>query len=119
MHITDVTAERACGAGGRLVLPAPVSNVEGHLDRQVVLLDGGEETLERLDAPAVQSLIVLYQQLYRAVFESLGQCLQIRVVSEIAKRNFQPFRTERLGLLQRGNQFGIRLRLPGQPQFCG
>ena len=119
MHITDMSPQRAGGAGGGLVLPVPVANVEGHLDRQVVLFDGGEETLKRLDAPSVQGLVVLYQQMHRALLESLGQRLQVRVVSEVAERDFQPFRTERLGLLQRGNQFGIRLRLPGQPQFCG
>ncbi|MNY65378.1 hypothetical protein D3C86_2026420 [compost metagenome] len=85
MHITDVPTEQPCSAGGGLVLPLPVADIEGHFDRQLVLLDFIEEPLERLDTATVQGLVVLYQQLHGTVAEQAGEGLQVAVVGEVTQ----------------------------------
>src|SRR5471030_3293346 len=119
MHVTDMPTEQPRGAGGGLVLPLPVADVEGHFDRQVVLLVFIEETLERFDAPAVQGLVVFDQQLHRALAQLPRQRLEIVVVGEVAEGDFQPFGAECLGPLQGYGQLGIGFRLTGEPQLNG
>ncbi|MNS26885.1 hypothetical protein D3C86_1663980 [compost metagenome] len=95
----------------------PIADIEGHLDRQVVLLDLSEKALEGFDAPAVQGLVVFHQQLHGAGVQQPGEEVQVAVVSEITQGHFQPFGTERLGALQGGDQFWIGPGLSGQPEF--
>ena len=85
VHVADMPSEQTCGVGGGLVLPLPVADVEGHLDRQIMLLDRREKALERLDAAALQGLVVFHQQLHRTVAQQLLQRLQITVVGEVAE----------------------------------
>ncbi|MEG0882623.1 MAG: MFS transporter, partial [Janthinobacterium sp.] len=64
MHVTDMTPQQPRGAGGGLVLPLPVADVEGHLHRQLLLFNRSKEALKGFDAPAIQGLVVLHQQLH-------------------------------------------------------
>ncbi|MNT50330.1 hypothetical protein D3C72_1872440 [compost metagenome] len=66
----------------------PIADIEGHLDRQLVLLDVREKTLEGFNAAAVQGLVVFHQQLHGAFAQHSGEGLQIAVVGEIAQRHF-------------------------------
>ncbi|MNF98788.1 hypothetical protein D3C84_816620 [compost metagenome] len=97
----------------------PIADIEGHLDRQRVLLDVREKALEGFNAAAVQGLVVFHQQLYGAFAQHPGEGWQIAVVGEIAQRYLQPFGAERPGALQGGDQFGIGSGLPGQPELHG
>ncbi|MNG29064.1 hypothetical protein D3C84_1144290 [compost metagenome] len=95
----------------------PVADVEGHFDRQRVLLYFGEKALEGFDAPAVQGLVIFHQQLHGAFAQYLIQGLEVAGVGEIAQGDFQPFSAEGMGAVQGADQFGIGSGLAGQPQF--
>ncbi|MNT94619.1 hypothetical protein D3C72_2363470 [compost metagenome] len=84
-----------------------------------MLLDFSKKTLERLDATALQGLVVLDQQMHRALCECAVQGRKVAVVGKVTQGHLQPFGPECLSALQRGDQLGIGFRLAGQPQFHG
>jgi len=60
----------------------PIS--KDHFDRQVVLLDFIEKTLERFNAATVQGLVVFHQQQHRAFAEHAARACRSQLSVKIA-----------------------------------
>ena len=85
VQIGDVAAQQAGCGTGRLILPVPVADIEGHADWRLLLFNLIEKTLHGLNAPTVGGLVVFYQQAYRLLVEQGSEVLQVTVFGEIAQ----------------------------------
>lgn len=61
VHVADVAAQAQGGIVHRLLLPAPVADVEGHRQVQLLALGEAEEAFQHLDPAALGRLVVLHQ----------------------------------------------------------
>lgn len=89
MNIADRGRKMAGRLFRRVADPQPVAHIKGEGDRQLMDPAGGFEALHRRQLAAV-GLVIFHHQRHAAVAENIAQGVQLLIVEEMAKREFQP-----------------------------
>ncbi len=109
VHVADIAAKAQGGFVGRLLLPAPVADVEGHRQVQLLAFGEAEEAFQHLDPAALGRLVVLHQQLQAVARQAPAEGGEIGLFRQKAERDLEPSGSASFGAAQGRLQLGVQL----------